>query len=216
VDDEIVKLSWPPRCCVPAFLGRAVAEFSSERAVVDSDDVRRAIAKATDVVLAPTDFNPWNLRTSDDDEELGVTPARARATISSVVAILGCCDDLTLKIIPITEIGFELYEEAVSDLTAAGAIVAIAFDYSALQAAIGKTPPGRRGHHVVRLSPLGRERCRKPSILSPEFRFDYSGDISVFDDSFEMVGPDSLVSWQALVRACRSIDGAFWAVMRRG
>jgi len=214
VSGELSDTRWPSRCCVPAFLGRATAALSPRLAQPDSDELRAALARATGVILAPTDCNPWVLPTSSNDDDWGVTPAKAKAAFSSVKTIVGVDDDLVLEIVPISHIGFELYEDAASDLAASGAIVAIAFDYSDLQPARSASASRQRAFHVVRLTPLGKEQDHKPNVLSSEFQFDYNGDIWVFDDSLEMMPAESVVPWRALVRACRRIDGALWAVRR--
>jgi len=75
--------------------------------------------------------------------------------------------------------------------------------------------PDAKADHVVRLTPIGDESEEQPNILSPEFQLDYSSRLRVFDDSGEIEKSESLVDWQALVRACRRIDGALWIIRHR-
>ncbi|GAB1690734.1 hypothetical protein KRM28CT15_25370 [Krasilnikovia sp. M28-CT-15] len=104
-----------------------------------------------------------------------------------------------------------MFEDAIANLTASGAIIGIAFDYNQL----GKdsaTLPESRVRHLVRLTPLGEDRPGHGTITSPEFSMDYSGSIRLFDDSGE-IPPGTMVDWRALTSACWLIHGGLWAVM---
>lgn len=204
--------AWPPQCCVPAFLLRAVQALSAAAGAADSDEVRRRVAELLGVVLSPEDDNPWSLPTSDDPADWGVTPRRATAAFASLPALLGA--DLTLEIVKTNEIPFGLYEDAVLELSRGTIVIGVGFDYAFLQERLGRPRPRRRAHHVARLTPLDGDRLIGPTIQAPEFGFDYRGDIQLFDDSGELAADDLLIPWQALVHATRVIDGAFWAVGR--
>ena len=205
---------WPPQCCVPAFLGTAVGFLTGTLDALLSEDIRRDLATAVGVVVGPEDANPWGLRVSHRAEEWGVKARNIEGSLDSVESVLGCHRGLTLEVVSFDTIPFQLYEDAVIDIVSHKAIIGISFDYPELTAKVTAPASGRYpGRHVARLSPLiGDEGKKKPNIQSPDFKFDYSGDLWLFDDSGEMGDSDSFVSWPRLVRACRAAGGGLWNV----
>lgn len=201
---------WPPKCCVPAFLGSAATALCGRSGLAEENDFRCRLARLLGVRLAPGDPNPWNLEISTDNYYCGVTVEDARLRFAEIQGIIDSEVRLSLSVTKINSIAFELYEDAISDLVSSGAIVGIGFDYADFN------PPRPTDHaaHIVRLSPLGSEVERQPNIFSPTFDFGYTGDIWIYDDSSEMRPEESLVNWRKLVRACRSIDGSLWSVRR--
>ncbi|HUZ26302.1 MAG TPA: hypothetical protein VMV07_21315 [Streptosporangiaceae bacterium] len=209
---------WPPQCCVPAFLGSAVAAFYDCPDIIDNEEVRRKIAKITRVVLSPSDENPWSLPTSATYAEWGVTRQKARSSFTSIQKFLTGRSDLTLDFVELNKVVYGMYEDAIADFVREQAIVGIDFDffYLAQFCQVDWTESVAKADHVVRLTPLGDEVEEAPNILSAEFRLDYSSRLHVFDDSSEIGKSESLVDWQALVRASRIIDGSFWIIRRPG
>ena len=206
------KFAWPPQCCVPAFLGTAVAMLTGTLDLLDEEHIRRNLAIASGVVVGPEDANPWGLRVSQNEGDWGVKARNIQGSLEPIESVLGCRRGLVLEIVNFDTIAFRLYEDAVIELSSVGAVVGISFDYPELT---GKTTSlagdSRPGRHVARLSPVASDQ-NKPNILSPEFKSDYSGDLWLFDDSGEMSDSDCLVSWPHLVRACWAVDGGLWIV----
>jgi hypothetical protein len=208
------SLPWPPGCCVPAFLGQAVTAFSGRPDRMEQDEIRKVLSRLLGVRLAPGVVNPWNLPVSGDRSDRGVTPETAKRLFPQVQELLQGKVTLDLDIVDINKVAFELYEDEVLALVSRGSIVGIGFDHSELLRHRGNwdSPTSEYSPHLVRLTPLAEEVRNRPNVLSAEFGADYQGNIWIFDDSCEMDRRDSPVSWGALLRACRSMDGAFWAV----
>lgn len=205
---------WPPQCCVPAFLGVATAALAPVAASVDDAGIRRRLAEITGTTLAPNDANPWDLPTSEEPTNWGVSAGSALAAFERVREFLAPCSELRFEIRALNEIPFGLFEDAIIDLAGDDAVIGISFDHADLQSQMGRPLPSRRAHHVVRLTPFGHERSREPNVLSPSFRFDYDGPLAVFDDSGELDGNDARVDWRALIHASGSAHGGFWIVRR--
>jgi hypothetical protein len=216
MDEMEAQVPWPENCCVPAFLESAISVLANGHRNIYETKIRRHMAQLIGVTLAPDQPNPWGLRTSNYIAEQGVSVKAAKASVPGLIKLLGANADISLDVIPLNTIAFEMYEDVVLELNEEAAIVGIAFDFRELARFSSNSwpVPVRRAHHVVRLTPLEEESQRQPNIQSKDFRFDYSGSIWVFDDSLAMRVEESLVPWQDLMRACRSIDGAFWAVRR--
>lgn len=207
----IRETPWPAHCCVPAFLGAAVGALA-QPVIADSCDTRRVLAHLTQATLPSEDVNPWGLPTSDEPDDWGVTPSKALATFPEVAAFLNARADLVFEICPFNEVPFGLYEDAVSDLIAGGAVVGISFDHAQLRSEMGLSEPESRAHHVARLTPFPEESGREPNVSSAAFGFDYDGALWVFDDSGELSGDDALVDWASLLRASRRVGGGLWVV----
>lgn len=199
---------------MPAFLARAIVALTGKDVDLGDPAIRQALAEASGVVVGSDRANPWGLPVSDDPAQCGVTPERALATLGALERVLGCDDSVSVELTWLNEVPFGLFEEAITDISARGGIAALTFDFRSLSARRGAPPPTRRGHHIVRLTPLGSERQLGPTILSPEFRLDYRGALHVFDDSGEISPTEARVGWSDLLLAARSIpDGAIWAVL---
>jgi hypothetical protein len=211
-------IKWPPQCCVPAFLGNAVAALYDCLDILDNDEARRRVAEISQVVLSPSDENPWSLPTSAECSQRGVTRQKARNNFASIQKFLVGRTDLALDFIDLNTVVYGMYEDAIACFIREEAIVGIGFDFLCLTQSEGAygDEPSAKGDHVVRLTPLGDESGEQPNILSAEFQFDYSSRLHVFDDSSEIGKSESLVDWQALIRACRCIDGSFWLIRRQG
>ena len=205
---------WPGFCCVPAFLARAVTELAQVQDLLDDSSFRRAVATALEAVVPVGVPNPWNLPTAYEPEEWGVSSKRAQANLHRLVAMLGTDASFSLEVVRVDEVPFQLYEDALSALTTSGAVVAVGFDFPALQRKLDRPVPRRRGWHVARLTPLTPLEHDELTVESDSFRFDYQGDVTMFDDSDEVRGDDARVPWPALISACRTAGGAFWAVRR--
>jgi hypothetical protein len=178
------------------------------------DEMRRGLAVALGVTLAPEDPNPWELPTSEDPREWGVSATSAFKGFSQVCERLAAGLTFSFEVMSFNEIPFEDYEHVVLDHREQQAVVGIGFDHAILQAQMGREEPRRRAHHVVRLSPIGGEQEKQPNVFSSGFKFDYSGELWLFDDSEELVGEEALVRWRALVHAAYDIGGGFWIVRR--
>jgi len=172
------------------------------------------VAQALGVTVPLDDPNPWCFTTSAAAVEWGVSVPSARERFAEARRVVPGCDNVVLEVKSILEIGFEMYEERIRDLAAAGNIVGVAFDYGPLGAEL-KRPGTGRTHHLVRLTPYDAELALHPNILSAEFDFDYEGDVWVFDDSSGLDSSAALVPWRTLIRSCLSIDGWLW-LLRRG
>jgi hypothetical protein len=207
------SLLWPSYCCVPAFIVGALCELSTHPVAQTDERLQRDVAAVLGVRVPPDDINPWALSISEEPMEWGVTVAAARDGFAEARRLIPGCEQVELEIISILEIAFEMYESRIKDLTDGGAVVAIAFDYTALGADLQRIGTGR-AHHLLRLSPYGAQLGLLPNVLSPEFDFDYSGQIWTFDDSFEIGHPAILVPWRTLLASCRSIDGWLWILRR--
>lgn len=203
---------WPAQCCVPAFFAASVTALVTSGNTGDNCSTRCRLAEITGVTLSPEDSNPWNLPMSEDSNNWGVSAAKATATFPAVCAYIAPDSKLQFEIRPFNEIPFELYENEVLDFTRRGAMVGISFDNAALQSRMGREVPRRRGHHVVRLTPIGNEREREPNVLSDRFKFDYAGSLWVFDDTHELREQESFVEWRSLLYASRSVRGGLWIV----
>lgn len=178
------------------------------------DEVRRDLAIALGVTMAPEDPNPWELPTSEDPREWGVSATSAFEGFPRVCERLAAGSAFSFEVMPLNEIPFEGYENVVLDHRGQQAVLGISFDHAILQAQMGRDKPRRRAHHVVRLSPTGGEQEQQPNVFSSGFKFDYSGELWLFDDSEELAGEEALVRWRALVRAAYDIGGGFWIVRR--
>jgi len=108
---------WPPQCCVPAFLGSAVATLYERIAALETEEVRRRVAEISQVVLAPTDRNPWSLPTSANVSEFGVTRRKARNSFASIQTLLAGRTDLSLDIVSLNTIADGMYEDAIADFS---------------------------------------------------------------------------------------------------
>jgi hypothetical protein len=209
---------WPPQCCVPAFLGTAVATLTGTLELLGKERIRRDLAVAVGVVVSPEDANPWDLRVSQRPEDWGVKVRNIRGSLEPIESVLGCRRGFILEIIDLDTIPFRLYEDAVIELSRSGSVVGISFDYPELTGRVTSSATGARpGRHVARLSPAGAaDEGKEPNILSPEFKFDFAGNLWLFDDSGEMGDSDCLVNWARLVRACWAVDGGLWTVREVG
>ena len=166
------------------------------------------------VTVGPTDANPWDLQVSSDVEEWGVTPEAAKMRLELVESVLGAEHNLVLDFVKFNMVPFELYEDEVTQFCRGDAVVGISFDYQRLVSLSAERTEFHLTRHVARLTPYLGEEDRVPNIRSPEFVFDYSGDIWLFDDSGEMGNPGSVVNWRHLVSASRMVDGGLWVVRR--
>jgi len=202
LDETSTASPWPPHCCMPAFLLRAVA--ASSRLPIDflSSAIRLRAAQAIGVTVPLSADNPWHLPTSSDPMDWGVRVAYVEARFGDFCRAVGVFDELAFQVWPMISIAFEQYEDAALELIREGAVVAIAFDYDHLFDHDRAVPATSRHHHIVRLSPLDSE-VRGPTVLSSEFKFDYNGQVRVFDDSGEIPAAESVVSWRSLLRASR-------------
>jgi hypothetical protein len=177
------------------------------------EDTRRDLAAATGVVVGPEDANPWGLPVSGHKEDWGVRVGRARGSLGPISTILGRGSEFILEIVELNTISYRMYEDSVIELSRAGGIVGISFDYPELTGrAVSEMNGARPGRHVARLSPAPDEMEQEPHILSSYFKFDYSGQLHLFDDSGEMGDSGCLVSWARLVEASWAVDGGFWSV----
>lgn len=176
------------------------------------DDMRRDLAVALGVTLAPEDRNPWELPISEDPHDWGVSVTSAFDGFPRVCERLAPASAFSLEIMPLNEIPFEGYENVVLDHRGKRAVMGIGFDHAILQKEMGRDKPRRRAHHVVRLSPIDREREQQPNVLSDGFKLDYSGMLWLFDDAEELAYEEALVGWRALMRASYDIGGGFWIV----
>jgi hypothetical protein len=211
--EEHARKVWQAQCCVPAFLGAAIAALAPGARSPTDGEIRRQLAVLTGTTLAPEDPNPWGLPTSAEASEWGVSAAEARATFAAVRSFMAADAALSLAIVPLNTIAFELYEDAVIDAAQQGAVVGITFDYAVLRARSGRPEPRRRAHHLVRLTPTTEsERLESPNVASGGFAFDYGGSLRVFDDSVELCDDDALVNWRDLIYASRSVEGGLWIV----
>jgi hypothetical protein len=181
--------------------------------ILREEDIRHDLAVAVGVTVGPNDANPWGLPVSNDADEWGVKTEDIKGGLGPIESVLGCRRSFTLEVANFDTIPFQLYEDAVIELSQRMVIVGISFDYAKLKEAAkfskSETHPGR---HVARLTPSIDDEGKKPNIRSPDFKFDYSGDLWLFDDSGEMDNSDSFVSWPRLVRACRAVGGGLWSV----
>jgi hypothetical protein len=208
-------VAWPSHCCVPAFLLRALSEFASDSALGSDNELRRSVAHALGTTVPPNDANPWSLNVSQEPALWGTTVVKAMASFDLVRALVPGCENAVLNHLPVSEVCFELYEEAVMKLTESGAIVAMTFDFTALRTAMGSQVRDR-APHLTRITPLGEDRHRTPNILSSEFDFDYDGSIWVYDDSMQMSPEPLLLPWRSLIHASHVVHGGFWAVQPAG
>ncbi len=161
---------WPPHCCVPAFLGCAVARLAGDSGALKDKEIRRKLATAVRVTVGPTDANPWALQVSSDVKEWGVTPEAAKMRLELVESVLGVEHNLVLDFVKFNMVPFEFYEDEVTQFSRRGAVVGISFDYREL---VRLSADGTEFHltrHVARLTPhLGaRRRGRSPS-WAPHF-----------------------------------------------
>jgi hypothetical protein len=207
---------WPSQCCVPAFLAASIAALAPEEVPEIDDQTRRDLATILGVTLAPEDPNPWDLPTSEDSREWGVSASVASDRFPQVCERLAPALTFSLELRSLNQIPFELYESVVLDYRGLPAILGVSFDHAILQTEMGREEPARRAWHIARLSPIGDEWESRPNALSAEFKFDYSGLLWLFDDSEELVGDEALSRWRALVRASYAIGGGFWIVRREG
>ena len=204
---------WPPHCCVPAFVSRAIdALFGVEAA--SQDAARATFARLLGTKVSPEVPNPWELPVATDPEECGVGERTALERIAAAASSLGVDGAVHLDIKSFRSIDFELYEAAIAEKASRGAIVGIGFDYGFMAQRAGGSLPLRRAHHLVRLSPLASDCVTAPTIYSESFDFGYRGDLQTFDDSGELTGEETVMRWQTLIDGVRRADGAIWAVER--
>lgn len=205
---------WPPQCCVPAFLWAAVHGLCDQRVQVPSVIEMKAAATALKIVVSPEDANPFEFPVSNDPLKWGVKAVDATSRFDAFLSSIGVEKRLNLSLFPINEIDFEAYEEVILELQSTGGIVGIGFDYQYYleKSGLPSLEGLRRGHHLVRLTPIGDEALGGPSVMSGEFGFDYDGTISIFDDSGEMGSGKTIVHWRSLLSAARTIHAALWVV----
>lgn len=212
-----MEVTWPPQCCVAAFLGHAVAALVGDFDALRRETTRRDLAIALGVTVGPSDPNPWGLPVADDEEKWGVNVEDIEGRLEPVELVLGCGRGFNLEVIGLNTIPFQLFEDAVIGLSGPDVVLGISFDYAELSGvAASLRPDALPGRHVVRLTPLVGDETKEPTIQSASFRFDYGGDIWLFDDSGKMRNSESLVSWPSLIRASRAIDGGLWSVRGAG
>lgn len=203
--------SWPPQCCVPAFLLRAVVSLSGQD-IGDLEHMRMGTAIALGVRVAPRDRNPWNLPVAADAAAWGVTPTAALRRFPRLTELLGLRRSVQLEILPLASIAFEQFEEAIRARSCGGAVVGLGLDCATLGELTGRRVPDDRARHVVRLSPLPGDDMRNPTILDDRFDFGYRGTIRFFDDSGEFAADECVAPWQDVLDASRRADGAIWSV----
>jgi len=201
-----------------AFVGCAVARLSGNSELAEADSVRRDLAFLLGVTVAPSDPNPWGLPTSVHECAWGVPRGRIQEAFAAVQELFGVPNTLALEVVGINTIAFEMYEDAILDHVRADAVVGIGFDYQALlrhsDTRATEAAVASRVAHVVRLTPFADELDGQPTVLSSGFGFDYKGVVKVFDDSGEIAESDSLLDWRSLLWACRSANGALWAIRK--
>jgi hypothetical protein len=180
--------------------------------LLEKESIRRELAVAAGVVVGPADANPWDLRVSRREDDWGVKARNIQGDLGSIELVLGCRSGLYLEVTNFNEVPFRLFEDALIEASNAGAVIGISFGYPELT---GKSAPlasdACPGRHVARLTPAATDQ-KAPTVLSPEFKFDYSGDLWLFDDSGEMDDSDCHVNWPGLVRASWEVDGGLWKV----
>lgn len=206
------EAGWPESCCVPAFLEAAIKTLAPGAPSIS----RQQLALAVGVILPPHVANPWSLPVSDDPFEWGVRPRDVVTHFRELQELVLGAATMTLKIVPLNTIPFELYEDALREFIVADSVVALSFDFVELCRRTGRTIPveGDRSRHVVRLTPHDSDPPSPITVASTDFGFDFSGNVWVFDDSGEMSGSEREVPWRDLVSSSRAIEGGFWVVSR--
>ena len=176
---------WPAQCCVPAFLIAAMRRYAADNLLVLDDKSARIAAHTIGVIVGPSDPNPWGLPTSDHSDEHGVTVERAMDNFERLLEQFEMRERLRLAVVPLNTITFELYENALIELSKDGTTIAIAFSYPDLIEGHGARTSTllAAGRHLCRLTPLSAKEMQEQTILSSNFQFDYSGTISMFDNS---------------------------------
>lgn len=202
-------MTWPPCCCVPAFLERAILELGEVRQ--RRPLMRAELARACNVSVPLGVDNPFGLPVSDDPTEWGATPTDALNALPVAQAMLGATRELTMTLQYLDQIVYQMYEVVILDRPPDAAVIGLGFDYRHLATSKRAPEPPTLSQHLVRLTPAGDESLLQPNVRSADFRLDYSGDVHVFDDSGEVPACAEL-SWIALTRAARRSGGAFWVV----
>src|ERR1700722_3597259 len=164
--------TWPPRCCVAAFLARAWASMAGDPDALRDEKARRRIAASIGIRVGSTDANPWSLPVDDDAEHWGVSSETAKDRLHVIESTLGVQHYLTLDIVNLNTVPFELYEDEVIKFSRNGAVIGISFDHRRLVQLQASTATSRLTRHVARLTPYDDEQNRVPNICSPEFAFD--------------------------------------------
>lgn len=135
----VTERTWPPQCCVPAFVVAAL------EALGHPVGVPRTMPSILGVQVGPHDDNPLELRVAPTPLQEGVSAADASARIEELLA------DLELPVAffqaPVDAVATDAAEEFVGELLANGVVAGVGVQYDEIE---DVAPPSAR--HILRIT----------------------------------------------------------------
>lgn len=133
--------SWPPHCCVPAFINAALIRLGYP------PDDPYILPGLLGVCVGPKDLNPLKLRVTDDNNERGLSATDAVARINRLFKTQH--SNIVFQHVPLKTIAYNLYEEFMEAALENDIVVGIGVDYPILSNNHGPTC-----RHVLRVERL--------------------------------------------------------------
>lgn len=181
-DTILPTRTWPPECCVPAFLHAAMVVRDVAVAVPD------VLPSILGVHVRPDQDNPLGLALADQRYPPGIRAADAEREINRLFAKLEL--PLRCRRVPFLEIGLGLWEDVLDAALAKGVVVGLGVDFGVL---IQRTMP-RSAQHILRV--LARN----------------GDHLEVIDDSGETTPAHYSVTTDRASRAVLVIPDGFWMI----
>lgn len=174
--------SWPPECCVPAFI------YSALMVKGINIEVPEALPSLLGVRVHPDQLNPLHLAFADNKNPAGIRAADAEREINRLF------DELRLPLffrhVPFLEVSLGLWEDALDEALLRGVVVGVGLDFSILT----KRSAPRSAQHVMRvLKKTGNQ-------------------LVLVDDSGEADEPCFNLSMDQVNQAVLSIPDGLWLV----
>jgi hypothetical protein len=181
--------TWPPRCCVPAFVEAAIRHFG----IAPPD--RKLIAKRLSVAVMSSDPNPWGFPIVNDIRDAGVKPREAVIRINELLR--KHASTLRCRHVPFSTIAFGLYEEVLAQALERDVSVGIGLDWRIIDHHCLDT-----ARHLIRVL----EFKTSSAVLVDDSYCDDSSpwtvdlptleqSVNAVSDGFWMVGPVSALSF---------------------
>lgn len=131
--------SWPPECCVPAFLHSALLVKGIEIEVPD------ALPSLLGVRVRPDQLNPLDLAIADNEHPAGIRASDAEREINRLFVELQL--PLFFRRVPFLEVELGLWEDTLAEALSRGVVVGLGLDFSVLT----RRPAVRSAQHVMRV-----------------------------------------------------------------
>jgi hypothetical protein len=138
-DRTLMTDSWPPGCCVPAFVAAALKIFG--HTIVE----RRLLAHQIGIKISPGIWNPWNLPIQPDPDLAGLLPSEAEERLPKLLKEYDT--PLSFRHIPFRFVTLGLWEGLFGQAHKRGCAVAVGLNNAMLQSEAGRL------RHVARILP---------------------------------------------------------------